>query len=300
MIPLVYIQRGWFEHFELAVRSARQLHPGNPIVHIGDRRYLTLMDSCDFVPLSDVSIQQWQLARIYQHRSPNTILFERFCIERWFYLYQLMKKRDWQQCWVFDSDTLLYANFDILAQNYQDHGITINGFSPHATYIHDRGALERFCEWVVQVYRHPEKLDQRITDLGWGVPGISDMTLLTDFGREMETVGDNSQRTDFGLIDNNVGMPQGVVYANGMKVISLRRGVPYVESSDGDLVALNLIHFQGAAKKWMPQYAQVPRHTIGRQLAHWTTRHRFSIARRWERLGHSVSKRLPERFRVGP
>lgn len=292
MIPIVYLQRGWFPHFELAVRSARHLHPGNEIVHIGDRRYRALGDDCDFVNLADVSISKWNLKDHYQHRSPNTIQFELFCLERWFYLLELMKKRDWETCWVFDSDTLLFANFDILARSYESFGITINKYSPHATLIGRRQSLESFCHWVLDVYQRPELLEKRTADLGWGVPGISDMTLLTQFGQEVEPIGDNSQPTEFGLIDNNISMPQGVLYAEGQKVICRRRGVPYVEDNAGNLIALNLIHFQGPAKRRMPEFSDLGRDPVTRRLARWTTEQQFALDRRWQRLNHSLTKRL--------
>ena len=118
------------------------------------------------------------------------------------------------------------------------------------------------------------------------------MTLLTDFGREVEPIGDNSRPTEFGLIDNNLNMAQGMVHAGGRKVICQKRGVPYVETTDGQLIALNLIHFQGAAKKWMPDFQTRQRDSLSTRLARWTTQQQFQMDRRWKRIGNSLQKRV--------
>ncbi|GEM_PF-2297819 len=294
MIPIIYIQNGWFPFFEIAVRSARCYHPEAKILHIGDQPYYHLSNICDFQRNWPSHAECQKLRKHYRHLSPNTIEFERFCIERWFLVHQAMKKNHWNQCWVFDSDTILFNDFNLLAPQYSDHAITINQHSPHATLIHCQSALGDFCDWVLDLYiNQAHRINEFRQDLGWGVQGISDMTLLTEFGKQHGNLGDNSLPSPLGMIDNNISMPQDMKFAAGKKEIQWIDGQPWCETRDGQLIKMNLLHFQGPAKSMMPNFAHAEEPAdLGHRIKVWRTKQSFKIAKRIQRLRKSLEKRL--------
>jgi hypothetical protein len=303
-IPIVFIHQGWFAQFHLALQHARHFHPHSPILHLGDRPYRHAARYGEFVPIKKFKTQLQPIANHYQHFSPNPYRYELFCIQRWFLLLAVMQQRNWDRCWVFDSDVLLFDRFDNIEREIAEFSITINGRSPHATLIADRAALQDFCDWTIGLYsKRQSELKEFESKYGYAGAGISDMTLFYGFGAEVGPIGDNSIIRNEAVIDNNLSESRLFLksgkriewqMAGTFKRLEYRDQIPYATTTDGQSVRMRLLHFQGgAAKPQMVAHATDVPLTPLQHLQMLATRAECTAAQLPFRVGQSIRKRLP-------
>lgn len=264
-IPVVFLENvlvaghgdGVPNWFLQAMHQAKDY--GNEVVWLGNS------EGAD-VQLTDlVTPESTLFYSSYVHLSTNHKPFELFCMGRWFFVLEYMKRNGLQFVFHADSDVLLYCN---VATEWSDHwrgyDFTLSvGTSAHASYI-TQGALQEFCEMISAAYRHQEGdgfyAARRVYDSmqQQRLPGgISDMYWWKQFaGRKLEegrAVGEMTAVVGGKTFDHNINVSDGYLMNDGIKLMLWMGGQPTgvredVQGSAAN-VEFNALHFQGGAKK---------------------------------------------------
>lgn len=271
-IPVVFLENtlvgghgiGVPEWFLLAQTQARSY--GNKVYWLGNANGADVELAQLVTPLS-VQVQS-----DYVHLSTNHYSFELFCIERWFYLAEFMRKEGLDAVLHLDSDVLLYCNAsEVWNQWFKDDWFTLAlGTSPATSYL-TLEALEHFCQYVGEAYAMPttsalveanaifdSMQAQRLPG------GISDMYWWNMFRKRVQgyrNVGEMTWVLGGATFDHNINASDGYVMHDGVKDIRLLAQPEGTRMDDGSRmtreVRFNALHFQGGAKKLMKDYALV-------------------------------------------
>jgi hypothetical protein len=213
--------------------------------------------------------------------STNSEKFEKQCFLRWFHLLEYMESSHTEEIIYLDSDVLLFVSPEtILTAFCKSRGGSGYGFhvpkqqygdfrwsaAAHASYW-TIAALRDFCDFVVESFaagrgidRYREKFARNREQGKAG--GICDMTALYLFSYLRVGEFHNLAREADGVcLDLNVNSAENYAAeeyargANGLKRVVRRHGAfHFVRSSDEKAIRAGLIHFQGAAKRYMPKY----------------------------------------------
>ncbi|GAB1716108.1 MAG: hypothetical protein NTAFB05_11500 [Nitrobacter sp.] len=214
------------------------------------------------------------LAASYVHLSGGSVRYElSWCLRRYFLMRDLFRREKISEGWLLDSDLLLV---DALPDRSRFPEGTIcalsappvddpldRHFSPHCSFW-TLEALESFCNFMINAYaRRSEQL--RALDRERRSRGItsamSDMILLGQWGLDDPRVFNTFDFTDGGMIDHNLRgheQPVGVKLKSrfGNKVLIRRNGHWWTETDEGRLIPLRCVHFQGAAKILIKDFAR--------------------------------------------
>ncbi|TAK50061.1 MAG: hypothetical protein EPO23_02265 [Xanthobacteraceae bacterium] len=248
------------------------------------------------------------LRGVYVHLSGKPQRYELdWCLGRYFLLRDHFHREDIDGGWLLDSDFLLLAplpestalppgtrcalSFSPLENPLEQHA------SSHCAYW-TREALESFCAFILMIYRDNSAslvtLDKERRAAGIR-SAISDMILLGLWARGAERVFDLFDFVGAGLIDHNLRMdmqPRGTRLRMmfGAKKLIQRHGRVFATASDGQLIAVCGLHFQGGAKMLMADVA------AGRWLA-FTAKAAARAGYDWLRLR---LRKLKKKFNVSP
>lgn len=280
-IPIVVIHKGNPEYLALCLRQIRHFNPDSRIILLGDasNRHFVAEGVEHFdVDMPELGEEVGVFREMYQHFSSLPFEFERFCIERWFILRNLMRQENWDACLHLDSDVLIFCNVDAEARRFSDYAMTFAHWDErrnliHTNFINSRIALESFCDSVLEVYRSPEKLDE-LKELNLKKsckPGklarywISDMSLmyiwsqsagfkycfLEDFHKEGICF---DARINFVSEFRSFHLLPGMI--RPYKRIVFRDGIPWGILKDGTPVVFKSLHHYGYYKCMMPFHAE--------------------------------------------
>ena len=207
----------------------------------------------------------------YKHLSLNDFEYELRCFERYFVLYEYLRKRNLPQCIHLDSDVLLYTDFSSVDFDKYDIGVSSCHYpvlqnecaSPHLSFWRIN-VLEEFLNFIIDYYEnHFNKLEtiyeyNRSHNLLW-VSGICDMVLLTEFIRQKDLRCINfNKRQGNKVFDHNIHV--GDNYKENeyclneklhMKKVTFEKRIPYFTTELGNekVQALSL-HLQGEIKQY--------------------------------------------------
>lgn len=214
------------------------------------------------------------LAVSYVHLSGGSVRYElSWCLRRYFLMRDLFRREKISEGWLLDSDLLLvdalpdrsrFPEGTICALSAPPVGDPLDRhFSPHCSFW-TLEALESFCNFMLEAYaQRPEQL--RALDRERRSRGItsamSDMILLGLWGLDDPRVFNTFDFTDGGMIDHNLRgqmQPVGVRLKSrfGNKKLIRRNGHWWTETDEGRLISLRCVHFQGAAKILMKDFAR--------------------------------------------
>lgn len=269
MYPIVVINWGNPRHLPICLMQARITNPNADIILLGDKT-----NHYSFVKhhlLGDYSKRATELSKVYCHLSSNIYDFELWCIQRWFILHEFMKANGIEKCYQADSDVMLYADINVLADDYQDCAFTIQKSSSSQysvcppAYINSIDALERFCDYIFDFYTKPESLcklkefysDNFLASQRNG--GVCDMTFWYYYYQEHPEyfLDTYSFMTGNSMLDHYVGDPQGFDMdpEKQMKKILMKKNAPWSYNREMKmLVRFDSLHFQGNSKHYLKQY----------------------------------------------
>jgi hypothetical protein len=264
-IPIVFIHQGNPNYLQYSLSQAHKSNPGSEIVLIGDPsndRY----DYVHHIEIENYSNSAMNFTEVYKHHSPNPYEYELFCIQRWFVLYEYMKKHELNHSFYLDSDVLLFTNITKQQENqfhsklamFYNNGPCAVG---HSFYANDRAALKKMCQFFVRcytnqkLYDHLAKLyiDNLEKNAGWG---ISDMVLLKMFKEHAHfSIQNLSLIYNESLFDSNINHSEGMETQGRRKKIFLMDGIPYGKlKNKGKWVRLRSLHLQGESKQFMRHF----------------------------------------------
>jgi hypothetical protein len=192
-VPIVIVHRGRQDYLKACISKAKQHNRNSAIILIGDTSNSDLAQihyniDCENSPLlKDVAA----FRRLYTHRSGLSSSFERFCIERWLLIRNLMVYLDLEICCAIDSDVLFFSG----AQNILDEipGLAMSFgrwnqkmLLPHFNLIQRRDALESFCIFAVEIYKNQSRLKKLSMESSadGGRTWICDMLLFWKWSQE--------------------------------------------------------------------------------------------------------------------
>ncbi|MDO5581308.1 MAG: hypothetical protein Q4G69_09235 [Planctomycetia bacterium] len=270
--PVAIVHTGNPPYLEYCLRQIRKFNPDTPIYLIGDEA-----NNCfDFVihrnitdPDLSVDIEKFQ--SIYEHHSNFALKWERFCLERWIYIRNLLQKEQISGCLAIDSDVLLFCDIDEEAKRFRDYAMTFahwdqNRNLVHCNFIQDRTVLESFCDYMFQVYEDPAILDRikkansKSRNRFW----ISDMSLFGDWCRNTEFPTAffedfYSKEICFDRCIDNGEHFRTQFYFPGLrkyKKILFKEGRPFGYLKDGRKVPFKCLHYHGHFKFLMKDHFQ--------------------------------------------
>ncbi len=216
-----------------------------------------------------------QFSTIYTHLSTNEYKFELFCIQRWFILYEFMKKNNINQCFIMDSDVLLYDKVEKYKNSLGDKQINLfidkNAYVASAgnSYILSQEFLLSFLEFVMKVYKN--KTSHEFTELvdhynklqnAKKMGGVCDMSLWYQFS----LINTDKVFDGYTSIENNCYFDINTAskdspfftfeYNETLKKINFKGSIPYIKIITPNIILLRAIclHFQGSIKKQIPKY----------------------------------------------
>jgi hypothetical protein len=225
--------------------------------------------------LDDESLREdiEEFQRIYEHHSSSkSPEFERFCIERWFYVRNFMRRERLDRCLVIDSDVLLFCDIATEAARFRHVAMTFARWDavrllPHCNFIGCRDAIESFCRYTLDLYRRPARLEAvkalngKKFDRHW----VSDMSLFHDWsglGEFPLGMLEDSVRDGVGYddsIDRAGGYHRRSLIPGVLrpwKRIEYREGVPHARHLRAGYVPMKCLHFHGAFKSLMERHAE--------------------------------------------
>ncbi|MDO4586335.1 MAG: hypothetical protein Q4C95_03465 [Planctomycetia bacterium] len=267
-------------YLEYCLRQIRKFNPDNPIYLIGDESN----DCFDFVehrnitdPVFSVDIDRFRA--IYQHYSPLSFQWERFCFERWLYIRNFLRAENLSGCLAIDTDVLLFCDVDEEAERFKEYAMTFahwdnNCNLVHCNFLQSRFALDSFCDYMFQVYEDPTILERIKKKIGmkYGRYWISDMSLFGDWSRQTKEKISfyedfYSQGIYFDRCIDNCKHFRCQFYFPGLKKfkkVFFLKGHPYGQLKDGQTVPFKCLHYHGFFKFLMKD------HFNGKH-SHWKT-----------------------------
>lgn len=201
-IPIVFIHWGDSFYLRYALMQARLSNPNSPVFLLGDHTnsHYGLSKFYDNRQFSN-----WQadlFTKSYVHLSQNTVVIELACFIRWFILKEFMKSQGFQKCVVSDSDVLAFCDVTEEQKMFSKYDFVYNGTSPHFSFVNNLSFLDKFCEFMLDMYidetnrnslisRYNKVIENNI------VNGICDMTMLLMYSeRNPGVIGDSREAKD--------------------------------------------------------------------------------------------------------
>lgn len=256
IIPVVLIHKHGAkdDRYPLEAVKAQAAQSGNT-VHLLD-------DSV----ISDYWEGAKRFAQYYVHLSTNHRDFELFCIQRWYVLAEWMQANEQDRVLYLDSDVLLFCNAEEQWRPFEGCALTLAlGTSPATSYFTLQG-LNAFLDYVDSIYVGQNSVLKEFYRIYTEMQaqslagGICDMTLFKFFKEQVRhvRVGEMTERHNGSTWDHNLnsGDDYFMLTTQGPKAIEWKRGQPYcrLQRDGGQLIRFNSLHFQGGAKKWIPEY----------------------------------------------
>lgn len=259
---IIYIHIGNSFYLLPNLLHTRTLNPTARIILIGDQANRKYADyGFEHYLITDYFKSAKNFAKVYIHRSPNSEIFEIFCFQRWFIVYDLVEALDIDNFLVCDTDAFLFCDVQNEISKYAnaDYTTTRNG-TPCFTYFAKKN-LKRFVDYILWCYTSEiginriEAYHKRLV-AGHKSYGISDMSAFVaweyfDNAKPiyLDKVVDGTSY-DHNYIDANDGFKM----INGHKFVSWVNNIPYqyLNSSDTPIKIMG-IHMQGNAKFMLHQ-----------------------------------------------
>lgn len=279
--PIVVLHRGSAYYLPYCLAQARYSNPDAPIYLLGDPSNQATPAGVEHHDVDQYSAEAAQFSRQYVPLSSRPEAYERFCLERWFVLLAFMRRHHLEACVHLDSDVLLYDDLSRSDDWTGGDVLQYVHWIPHVLYVNSQTALEQFCQYVIEQYADPNRL-QALRDRYQGyldgrepsLMGISDMTLLELYQKEHDVRTANllKQREFADAVhDDNISAVSGFRpdrWGFGKQIL-WQNGLPHGYYKDRP-IRFQSLHCQGYAKARMPLLATFPQRnrllTYGRDV----------------------------------
>jgi hypothetical protein len=276
---IIFLHYGDADYLPRVMRQARAVNPNTPILFLGDEAAIRRVGTnAECHEIAKYSGGAEGFLKSYIHMSRHSANFTRQSIARWFILRDFCRNQG-ATCFLHaDTDVLLFApvenalsrlsrafgRFDVALSRASDTHST----SGHASLWLELDRLGEFCAMVERIYNctdvesflqlvavHRLPIDSGIPDAGL----VSDMTLLDMFQRHSTArIVDSGAILEGATLDHNINLAnqagQRFLTADGIKQLVWRDGVPHGLLEAGGLVAFDVLHCQGMAKRHISDF----------------------------------------------
>lgn len=251
-LPIIFIHRTDDAYLYYILRQAKLSNPNSDVILLGSKsnaKYIS-NDTKHFM-IDDYSEGASNFAKSYKHLSSNEYHYNLFCFQRWFVLRDFMRKHKIPECWVFDSDVMLYTNIN--KQEYRNFSYEFTW-----TTITTLKDIEDLCKLQQEYFSDPKlhedlKIFTKETGhhLSNGDLLVSDMVTQRLFferhlkGNRVHGIYSNS------FFDNNLHLSfPGVEMLDDKKKIYLIDGTLCCKKTGSNqFYKLNSVHFTTTANK---------------------------------------------------
>ena len=275
---VVFIHKGYSWFLPYALYNARSYNLDDVIL-LTDKESANTYKGIQLELFYDYnSPEVIEFKKNYKHMSTNSSDFEQFCWIRWFYLLNLMKRKNIQSVFYFDSDVLIYSSISDMIKCYSDLKLKCGFCIPKQDYDSLRWTasghasfwtldmLEAFCDFILKSFQKSHYMKLYEKKWAWHRSsatqgGICDMTTLFLFWKEKSDEIINLLKSHNGIVfDHSINFGSNY-YVNQyqeekrMKKFDFSGGVPYFFIRDSEIKErVFALHFQSGAKKYMPLY----------------------------------------------
>lgn len=281
-VPIIYCHIGGFPgYLYRVIESARFFNPQSPIYLISDQSGLDL-DTLRVEVVSTESLHSpihAQFVEHYVHLSSVKPTFARFCIERWFFVGEMVRRIGSGRAAHLDSDGMLFHDVGVSFPfvSTDPYFLCSKIVGPALTFINK--PIDPYLEMIVSRYRDKAFLESyRARNLEAETKGsmvnLDDMEFLVAFAKESKGgLAPYRNNLPIGHIDHCIyGNPDGLRSVPNRR--HLNRKCIYWEDVDGAFrpsfrradddskVPTLLIHFQNGAKRRIRRFNRVGRDSL--------------------------------------
>ena len=280
-VPIVIVHRGRQDYLKACISKAKQHNRNSAIILIGDTSNSDLAQihyniDCENSPLlKDVAA----FRRLYTHRSGLSSSFERFCIERWLLIRNLMAYLDLEICCAIDSDVLFFSGAQDILDEIPGLAMSFGRWNqkmllPHFNLIQRRDALESFCIFAVEIYKNQSRLKKLSMESSadGGRTWICDMLLFWKWSQEnphFKLAIYEEQPSKNSYFDPSVGRTEGFTHSafhlgivKKWKKLSFVGARAFAHDANNRLVQTKFIHYHGIFKVLMVRHARGKEDTL--------------------------------------
>jgi len=269
-VIIFVVHQGSLRYLKYCLRQLRVVCRTEKILWLGASKEIKIPGVVS-LSLNSYSTAAKEFGTHYRHRSSNSVAFELFCFQRWFYIAEAAKQMGFvdEPILCLDSDALLYRVPSFGPSSEVDLA-TCRRTGPQYTWFKNLNVLEQFCRFMANSFTDPGhglELDQffvtKDSPLADHGGNVCDMHLLGLFSltlgvayRDLESRGDDS-----GIFyDDNlnvVGEFESERGSEGPKRVVWKNGLPHGVRNHV-LIPFGGLHFQGGLKKRMSEFMSRP------------------------------------------
>lgn len=281
MLNIIITHKGNPYYLKFVLSQLKETNENANIILMGDETN-NKYPFIHHVLLSDYYNEANDFANYYQHRNSTSIEYELFCYQRWFCIYEYMKKHGLKDVFALDSDVLVYDNLEMLYQYLREYDFALSAKSlnmqnaqpgywiagPPLGYF-KLEVLEDLCNFFKQSYLDPQYLNLMDIKMQYHQKrkepfGICDMTQIYFFAVKNQDKFFNLSNI-FTLDNEKISIDESILDTsnfvkdnNCKKFLINNKKVYAFEKESKQKIRFPLIHFQGYcpinAKEWIPKY----------------------------------------------
>lgn len=271
-IPIIMVHRGNQKYLKETIQCAEK--HGNKVILAGDETNEKYAEH--WVNQEDIEgIEYKEFLKYYRHFSPNSEEYELICFERWFYMYEIMKKYNLKEAIMQDSDNLLFRTYT--GKDFQECDVALcwqekqSEFawcvSAHFSYWKIE-VLKEFLDYVLDVYKNnitifQDKIEshkRRYAETGEYGGGICDMTLLYLWEKATKYRTINlCKLCNNTIYDRAINVEKindinfKYIKSLGIKRVIFKNKTPhFIDDKNGNLIKAPIIQAQGSTKMYIP------------------------------------------------
>jgi len=263
MLPIIFIHKHNNDYLPISLWKARETNPDSEIILIGDSQNAHFGAWVRHVNQHKFQTNATLFAKKFKNFSTNPHNFELICLQRWLILEEFLNVNKIDSCLYLDSDVLLFEQINDDANRFSKFGMTVAGISGHTNFINGIETLSSFCRFIESAYSDEKNISvlsekYQTFLLTHKAGGISDMTFFTEFREKYPLkVLDIAEPIDNKMFDITITYTKGYKETAGVKSLTWKNKMPYVQSVTDRYIEMRTLHFQGNSKKEMKQMAYI-------------------------------------------
>lgn len=240
-----------------AIRLCRKNNPELSINLITNLKNVDLNDwPCQIHDISNFMENVHEFREIYQHRSVNQLVYERFCFERFLILKNFCKLLDTSEIdriAYVDSDIFMFKSLKCVCPDNIDADLCLLDERYSGFPFMVRSSIDKFVEFLFKIYKNGN-FDEFVSKWGekaFSKPHFSDMYAMHAFVAEnkcsVEILNFNKNRKH--IIQSTFNLTSEQLISNTAKELLCTRlkwtkeGIPVVDGNEQEF-----FHFQGKTK----------------------------------------------------
>ncbi len=266
--PVIFFHKGDDAYVYDVLQHASKVCGHKNVILLGDESNQGFVSN--WYAFSDYCTEEAaEFAKVYNHISDAPYEFELTCFQRHFALYAFMQEKGIEECFMCDSDVLIYEDLSTMDLGNIDFGCSNANYSvcmgecasPHCTYW-KLPRLRQFLDFVLHVYRSKVDWLMEVNRRQKEAPeiadrNITDMILLTAWRKIVDDYDPRFRYRNFDRIeegkvfdhclssaDNLVPKEYTFRRLLGIKKIHFRGKQPILLTAEKETVQAGILHCQ--------------------------------------------------------